>query len=213
MRPLKRSAIGVGVLFGGGSLLLGVMQFVGAGNLALASGATSEPTGMCSDATLHGTYNFATESVQEPGAVPFAYAGFVTYDGKGRVSEIYTISFNGVVSRAVRETGTYSVNPDCTSSEVDSGPGSIGTQHYDGFLKPDGSEFMYIQTDPRGCVGRRTHPHCEGVRSELSPQFPCLTRSVAESGSPHRCDGRRVESEESCPDHLSNSVRVRASTG
>lgn len=98
--------------------------------------------------TLHGTYNFATQSVQEPGAVPFAYAGFVTYDGKGHVSEMYTISFNGVVSRAVTETGTYSVNPDCTSSEVDSGPGSIGTQHYDEFLKPDGSEFMYIQTDP-----------------------------------------------------------------
>jgi hypothetical protein len=148
MRPRKRSAIGVGVLFGGGCLLLGMMQFVGTGNLALASGTTSDATGVCSDATLHGTYNFATESVAEPGAVPFAYAGFVTYDGKGHVSEIYTISLDGAVSRAVTETGTYSVNRDCTSSEVDSGPGSIGTQHYDEYLKPDGSQFMYIQTDP-----------------------------------------------------------------
>jgi hypothetical protein len=103
---------------------------------------------VCSDATLHGTYNFATESVSEPGAVPFAYAGLVTYDGKGHVSEIYTVSSGEVVSRAVTETRTYSVHPDCTSSEVDSGPGAIGTQHYDEFLKPDGSEFMYIQTDP-----------------------------------------------------------------
>lgn len=150
MRRPKRSALWVGVLFGGGSLLLGMTQFVGTGNLALANGTTSDAMRMCSQATLHGTYNFATESVQvaEPGAGPFAYAGFVTYDGKGHVSEIYTISFNGVVSRAVTETGTYSVNPDCTSSEVDSGPGSIGTQHYDEFLKPDGSEFMYIQADP-----------------------------------------------------------------
>ena len=70
MRPLKRSALGVGVLLGGGTLLFGMMQLVGAGNLALASGTTSDARGMCSDATLHGTYHFATESVQEPGRGP-----------------------------------------------------------------------------------------------------------------------------------------------
>src|ERR1700730_2726777 len=121
MRRPKRSALWVGVLFGGGSLLLGMMQFVGTGNLALASGTTSDATGMCSQATLHGTYNFATESVQvaEPGAGPFAYAGLVTYDGKGGVSEVYTISVNGAISRGVTETGRYMVNPDCTGSEVE----------------------------------------------------------------------------------------------
>jgi hypothetical protein len=30
---------------------------------------------------------------------------------------------------------------------VDTGPGSIGTQHYEGFLSPDGSQMMFIQTD------------------------------------------------------------------
>ena len=110
---------------------------------------------MCSLATLHGTYSFAAESVQasQPGAGPFAYAGFVTYDGKGHGSENYTISFNGVVSRGVTETNTYTVSPDCRESETDTGGGS--TQHYDGFLQPDGKQFAFVQTD-QGIVSAGT---------------------------------------------------------
>jgi hypothetical protein len=141
----------------------GMRQSGGTGDLALAREMPSDTTAVCSLATLHGTYNFATESVQvaEPGAGPFAYAGQIVYDGKGGVSEVYTISFNGTVSRRVRETGTYTVNPDCTGSEVDSSP-AAGTQHYDEFLKPDGSQFAYIQTDPgvvsAGMVFRTVNP-------------------------------------------------------
>jgi len=61
------------------------------------------------------------------------------------VTEVYSASFNGSIFRSVREAGTYTVNPDCTGSEVDSGGGT--TQHYDEFLKPDGSQFTYVQTD------------------------------------------------------------------
>jgi hypothetical protein len=117
--------------------------------MALASEMNAAAPSGCSLATLHGTYSFASESVQvsHPGAGPFAYAGFVTYDGNGHESEIYTISINGVVSRGVTETATYTVSPDCIESEVDTGAGSIGTQHYDGYLSPDGSQMMFIQTD------------------------------------------------------------------
>jgi hypothetical protein len=103
----------------------------------------------CSVATLHGTYSFATESLQvsHTGAGPFAYAGFVTYGGNGHESEIYTISIDGVVSRGVTESATYTVASDCSQSEVDTGPGSISTQHYDGYVSPDGSQVMSIQTD------------------------------------------------------------------
>ncbi|MBV9547916.1 MAG: hypothetical protein JOY61_26380 [Chloroflexi bacterium] len=130
-----------------GSLLAGVGHW--AVGLAQASEMNGGAPRVCSVATLHGTYSFATESVQvsQPGAGPFAYAGFVTYDGNGRESEVYTVSINGVVTRGVRETATYTVSPDCIESEVDTGPGSIGTQHYDGYVSPDGSQMMYIQTD------------------------------------------------------------------
>jgi hypothetical protein len=132
-----------------GSLLWAMSQAVGATGLVMASPANSGTALACSVATLHGTYSFATESLQtsHPGAGPFAYAGFVTYDGNGHETEIYTISFNGVVTRGVTETATYTVSSDCIESEIDTGPGSIGTQHYDGYVSPDGSQMMYIQTD------------------------------------------------------------------
>jgi len=122
-------------------------QFAGAGGLALASGINPTPSG-CSVATLHGTYSFATESLQtsHPGAGPFAYAGFVTFDGAGHESEIYTISVNGVVTSGVTETATYTVTSDCIEHEIDTGQGT-GTQHYDSYVSPDGSMSMFIQTD------------------------------------------------------------------
>jgi hypothetical protein len=119
------------------------------GGLALASGTKGDASARCSDATLRGRYNFATESTQVSGPPPngpFAYAGFVVYDGKGADHEVYTISANGQVSRFVTETGTYHINSDCTGSETDTGDG-VGTQHYDEFVSPDGSQFTYIQTD------------------------------------------------------------------
>jgi hypothetical protein len=107
-------------------------------------------------ATLHGTYNFASDGVQiapADGAGPFAYAGLVTYDGKGGVTEVITLSANGVVTRNFKESGTYTTNSDCTGSEVDTGGGT--TQHYDEFLRPDGNQFAFVQTD-QGIVSAGT---------------------------------------------------------
>jgi hypothetical protein len=144
MRVFKSRAVLIGSLLGVGVLLGGT----GAG-LAIASGTPGDSSARCSDATLHGTYNFATESTQISGPPPngpFAYAGFVVYDGKGGDHEVYTISANGQVSRFVTETGKYHINSDCTGSETDTARG-FGTQHYDEFVSPDGSQFAYIQSD------------------------------------------------------------------
>ena len=147
MRALRRPAVWIGTLAAAGGLLGGIA--VSSGVMAVASGTSGHSSARCSDATLHGRYNFATESTQVSGPAPngpFAYAGFVYYDGKGRNHEVYTISAAGQVSRLVRETGTYHIKADCTGSETDIGTG-IGTQHYDEFVSPDGSQFAYIQTD------------------------------------------------------------------
>ena len=81
MRLPKRSAVWAAAVIGVGSLVSGLSQSAGTGPLALASEMNSGARPMCSLATLHGTYSFAAESVQvsQPGAGPFAYAGFVTY--------------------------------------------------------------------------------------------------------------------------------------
>jgi hypothetical protein len=147
MRVPRRRAVWIGAL-AGAAALLGGMGLSGGGQ-AVAGETSSDSAARCSDATLHGTYNFATESTQVSGPAPngpFAYAGFVYYDGKGVNHEVYTISANGEVSRLVTETGRYHINSNCTGSETDTGPGA-GTQHYDEFVWPDGSQFAYIQTD------------------------------------------------------------------
>lgn len=103
----------------------------------MASGTSRDSSARCSDATLHGRYNFATESTQVSGPAPngpFANAGFVFYDGRGGDHEVYTISADGAVSRLVTETGKYHINSNCTGSETATG---IGTQHYDEFVSPD----------------------------------------------------------------------------
>ena len=146
MRARTRRAARIGAVVGAGALLGGLGVF--GGGLAVASGPRGH-SARCSDATLRGTYNFATESTQISGTPPngaFAYAGFVTYDGRGTDHEVYTISAAGEVSRLVTETGTYHVNSNCTGSETDTAAG-VGTQHYDEFISPDGSQFAYIQTD------------------------------------------------------------------
>jgi hypothetical protein len=147
MRAMNRRRVWIGALAGVAALLGGVE--LSRGGLAVASGSSAQSSGHCSDATLHGRYNFATESIQVSGAArtsPFAYAGFVFYDGKGRDHEVYTISVNGKVSRLVRETGRYHIRRNCTGSETDTASG-IGIQHYDEFVSPDGSQFAYIETD------------------------------------------------------------------
>jgi hypothetical protein len=155
MRAPKRRAVWIGALVGVAALLGGIGLF--GGGLAVASGSSSDSSARCSDATLHGRYNFATESTQVSGPAPngpFAYAGFVVYDGRGGDHEVYTISADGAVSRLVTETGKYHINSNCIGSETDTATG-IGTQHYDEFVSPDGSQFAYIQTD-RGIVSAGT---------------------------------------------------------
>lgn len=155
MRATMARAARLGAVAGVG-ILLGGIGMTG-GGLAAASGTSNDSVTRCSNATLHGRYNFATESTQVSGPPPngpFAYAGFVFYDGKGGNHEVYTISADGQISRHVTEMGKYHINSDCTGSETDSAPG-VGTQHYDEYVSPDGGQFAYIQTD-KGIVSAGT---------------------------------------------------------
>lgn len=67
---------------------------------------------------------------------------------------LFTISLDGQISHLVRENGKYHVGANCIETETDSGPGS-GTQHYQQFVSPDGSQFSFIQTD-KGIVSAGT---------------------------------------------------------
>jgi hypothetical protein len=81
----------------------------------------------CTDSTIAGTYGFALDGLvsnsyngtpQRIGAfLPLAAAGTFSFDGHGKASRSYTVSFGGQVSPA-RDSGPYKVHSDCTGSAV-----------------------------------------------------------------------------------------------
>jgi hypothetical protein len=116
------------------------------GALAAETGAAPDAAAAtCSEATLRGTYLFSLEGtkVGGKGRGPFAVAGQNVFDGHGNSRVVVTSSSNGKISRFVRVTGKITINADCTGT----GTNSDGTT-FDVFLAPDGSEFVFVQTNP-----------------------------------------------------------------
>jgi hypothetical protein len=90
--------------------------------------------------TLHGNYMSRGMGTRVVG--PITAVGRIDYDGQGNFVNPTTVSVNGVISTAT-EIGTYTVNPDCTGSEV-----ATDGAHYNFVITPDGSRFDWISTVP-----------------------------------------------------------------
>ena len=104
----------------------------------------------CSNATLQGTYLFAYSDFQivDGQQVPFVFAGQDRINGDGTLTGVNSFSVNGAISKNVTDTGTYTINPDCTgtSTTVDDRTGE--TVHFDLFIGCDGDAVSFVQTDP-----------------------------------------------------------------
>ena len=105
--------------------------------------------GGCSNATLTGNYAFIYSGAFSPsgrGKNTFgdAAVGVLTFDGAGNLSLTYTDVSNGqVISTSVPDTGTYTVNSDCTGTLTDE---TIDV-HFSFAIAGGGAEFFAIQTD------------------------------------------------------------------
>ena len=120
---------------------------------ALAVVVTTTPTvyAQCSNATLTGNYAFIYSGVNAPGhsvtgknTFGNAAVGVLTFDGAGGLSLTYTVVFNGhATSTSVPDTGTYTVNSDCTGITTDT---TIDT-HFNLATAGGGAEVFGIQTD------------------------------------------------------------------
>ncbi len=126
--------------------------------VALAPALRAQPS--CSNATMKGTYVLSqTGTIVSVG--PSAVVGKVTYDGQGNGAATLTQSVNGVISRQVTITGTYTVNPDCTGSKTFAG----GAVNFDFMITPDGRTITFIETDP-GTVGSGQANRMAGKRRQ-----------------------------------------------
>jgi hypothetical protein len=134
------------------------LTILGVFALALAAGPAAKAANLeCSNATLNGTY-----SDQDTGYIigvgPFAGVNLDSFDGKGHMTISGISSLNGDVSPGV-ETGTYTVNPDCTGTYTVEGGGLT----IDAFFVIDqgGNELKIVITDPGNvidCVARKQFP-------------------------------------------------------
>jgi hypothetical protein len=134
-----------------GVLLLGgfmTLRSASAQSTTQARGAAKESETQCSLSTLNGRYVFALDGFQIVGSdrVPFAFAGFSVFNGRGHVQGVFSQSVNGKITSHIHFTGTYTVSPNCIVTETDNAAGV--TFHFDEFTTPDGRLLTFVQTDP-----------------------------------------------------------------
>jgi hypothetical protein len=128
-------------LVGGGLLLVAGLASLGALSVPQARAGDVEAQCPAGDATLRGTY-MSTGGGTIVGVGPVTFIGTVYFDGQGGLTNPYTVSVAGTISRVVGKA-TYSVNSDCTATWTT----ADGTQHFDMRVSPDGNRVDYIETD------------------------------------------------------------------
>jgi hypothetical protein len=134
--------------------------------LGIAPTANAHDRG-CSNATLNGTFaekdtGFITNPPPTPASL-FAGVNLETFDGKGTITATGFASLDGNGAPQT-ETGTYTVNPDCTGTyAVQISPGGF-TAHAFFVIDDGGNELQIIVTDPGtviNCIARRLFPKRE----------------------------------------------------
>jgi hypothetical protein len=121
--------------------LVGVGMFAGLCLCVPGPSATAQPDRTCTLSTVKGPYGFILNGTLV-GLGPLGSVGLVTFDGAGQWSAEGTISINGSVFTA-SFNGTYSVNSDCTGTQVGS-DGSTATF----VILARGNELLVIMTNP-----------------------------------------------------------------
>jgi hypothetical protein len=104
----------------------------------------------CSLSTLNGCYGF-TFSGTILGLGPIAGIGVINYDGQGHAAITQTLNINGSGGIPTTVTATYTVNSDCTGSEVvTQTDGSL--THIDFVIVDHGKEILTLPTDPGSVI-------------------------------------------------------------
>jgi len=117
----------------------------------------------CTNNTLRGSYAQTGSGVitaPPDQAGPFANVGTLIFDGNGGLTGALVASSNGSSSPAT-ETGTYTVNSDCTGTyTVQIAPFGITSQAFFA-IDTNGDELEIIVTDPGSviiCVAKKLFP-------------------------------------------------------
>lgn len=111
-------------------------------------------TGTCSLATLNGAYGFQRNGTTSTGTL--LAIGTITFDGHGNFVASQITDRNGTFGAPTDQSGTYAVNPDCTSTSSDT-TRSIFTQQV---IVTGADAMLGISTTP----GNNVVTHGERVK-------------------------------------------------
>src|SRR5262245_46474393 len=139
MKRVATLIIVAGMLVGGSILAL-----------RLINAPKVEAQNSCTDASFQGAFGYTFTGLAGVNALPFASVGRLVADGQGNVSGAETQSDNGRISRR-NYSGTYTVNADCTGSEVTND--NFGkTVKCDFVIVSSGREIQVIETDANTAI-------------------------------------------------------------
>ena len=117
----------------------------------------------CSNSTIKGTYAFTIHGqVLLPDGSALLIDGLAktTFDGKGNLTQLDAVAVNGNVAPGwASNTGTYSVNPDCTGTQTIVVPG-LPDLHLQFIVAQSGNTIHQIVIDPGFATtaeGERVH--------------------------------------------------------
>jgi hypothetical protein len=129
----------------------------------LASAATAESDGLaCNNRLIRGTYGFTIEGqkIGGPGPIgPQIGVALTTFDGHGYLTQIDSVSINGVKVADfthTRATGTYTVNSDCTGNFNISFTDGRAPVSADFVVVEHGLEIDTVVTKPDNCGTTQT---------------------------------------------------------
>jgi hypothetical protein len=116
-----------------------------------ASSTLMAHAGACSNATIQGTYAFTIHGkiFNLDGSI-LAVDGLAktTFDGRGNLTQLDAVAINGNVAPGwASNTGTYSVNPDCTGTFTVTN-GSQAPVHLQMIVAQSGNTIHDMVTDP-----------------------------------------------------------------
>ncbi len=116
-----------------------------------ASSTLMAHAGACSNATIHGTYAFTIHGqVFLPDGSTLLIDGLAktTFDGKGNLTQLDAVAINGYVAPGwASNTGTYSVNPNCTGTFTVTN-GNQAPVHLQMIIAQSGNKIHDMVIDP-----------------------------------------------------------------
>lgn len=155
---MRRITLGAGVLaLALGLGTVGFSDWTAATSLVTVAQASeresSDAPRRCSQATLHGRFGFVAQGTVFPPVLPavtqVANSGRITFDGRGSLRGVDTVSLGGQIIQRTFE-GVYTVRADCvvnaTANVLTGTPGMVIA--IQATIVDNGEELLFIETDP-----------------------------------------------------------------